>query len=144
MADLTPNVPYVFRSTETDHAYVFEVVILQENTTVKNFNYKGHTKDGFELCTFTLSRCEGNYGLWGKTFKMPKSTARNLKRQEQTLVQVTRREREVLKLLAEGLTTHEISERLFISTHTVDSHRKNLLSKFGVRNTTSLLHKALG
>jgi two-component system, NarL family, nitrate/nitrite response regulator NarL len=57
-------------------------------------------------------------------------------------IKLTRREKDVLKLLFEGNTTHEIADKLFISSHTVDSHRKNLLSKFGVKNTTSLLREA--
>lgn len=54
-------------------------------------------------------------------------------------IELTKREKEVLGLLADGLTTSEISEKLFISTHTVESHRKNLLSKFRVKNTTGLV-----
>lgn len=52
---------------------------------------------------------------------------------------LTRRETEVLKLIADGLTNQEISEKLFISSLTVDSHRKNLLLKFNARNTASLI-----
>ena len=42
---------------------------------------------------------------------------------------ITRREKEVLKLIAEGLINKEIAEKLFISTTTVGTHRNNLLSK---------------
>lgn len=52
---------------------------------------------------------------------------------------LTRREAEVLKLIADGLTNQEISEKLFISSLTVDSHRKNLLMKFNAKNTASLV-----
>lgn len=52
---------------------------------------------------------------------------------------ITRRESEILKLIADGLTNQEIADRLFISTFTVDSHRKNLLLKFHARNTASLV-----
>ena len=45
------------------------------------------------------------------------------------------REKEVLQHIADGLTNPEIAAKLFISRHTVDSHRKNLLTKFGVNNT---------
>lgn len=55
---------------------------------------------------------------------------------------VSRREKEVLELIAEGLTTNEIAEKLFISMTTVDTHRKNLLSKFETKNTASLIHIA--
>ncbi len=55
---------------------------------------------------------------------------------------LTRREKEVLSLIAEGLTNNEVAEMLFISTATVDTHRKNLLSKFDARNTATLIRLA--
>lgn len=58
-------------------------------------------------------------------------------------VQLTRREQEVLELIAQELTNAEIGERLFISEKTVDGHRMNLLSKFGVKNTAGLILKAV-
>lgn len=55
---------------------------------------------------------------------------------------LTRREKEVLELIAEGLTNNEIAQKLFVSPTTIDTHRKNLLAKFGVRNTASLIRDA--
>ncbi|MFN8253359.1 MAG: response regulator transcription factor [Ferruginibacter sp.] len=52
------------------------------------------------------------------------------------------REKEVLELIADGLTNPQIAQRLFLSMHTVDSHRKNILTKFGVNNTASLIKLA--
>lgn len=56
---------------------------------------------------------------------------------------ITRREKEVLGLIAEGLTNGEIAEKLFVSQTTVETHRKNLLAKFEVRNTASLVKLAV-
>jgi len=56
---------------------------------------------------------------------------------------LTRREVEVLKLIADGLTNQEIAEKLFISSWTVDSHRKNLLLKFNAKNTAILVKTAV-
>jgi DNA-binding NarL/FixJ family response regulator len=56
---------------------------------------------------------------------------------------LTRREKEVLELIAEGLTNIEIANQLFISPATVDTHRKNLLAKFEVRNTAALVKYAI-
>jgi len=56
---------------------------------------------------------------------------------------ITRREKEVLQLIAEGLTNVEISEKLFISMPTVNTHRKSLLEKFEVKNTATLIGKAI-
>jgi len=55
---------------------------------------------------------------------------------------ITRREKEVLQLIAEGLINKEIAEKLFISTTTVDTHRNSLLSKFDVKNTANLIKLA--
>ena len=55
---------------------------------------------------------------------------------------ITRREKEVLELIAEGMTNNEIARQLFISSTTVDTHRKNLLSKLGAKNTASLVRIA--
>jgi DNA-binding NarL/FixJ family response regulator len=55
---------------------------------------------------------------------------------------LTRREMEVLEWIAKGLTNKEIAEKLFVSTNTVDTHRKNLLAKFDVLNTAALVYQA--
>ncbi len=59
------------------------------------------------------------------------------------LPMLTAREKEILLLIAEGLTNQEIAEKLFISPLTVDSHRKNLLAKFGVKNTAAMVRFAI-
>ena len=64
-------------------------------------------------------------------------------RYRQRVRPLTRREREVLPLIAEGHTSREIAERLEISRRTVDQHRANILRKLGVPNTASLIHYAL-
>lgn len=51
----------------------------------------------------------------------------------------TKREKEVLQLIAKGLTTNEIAEKLFISHLTVISHRKSLLDKTTAKNTAQLV-----
>lgn len=56
---------------------------------------------------------------------------------------LTRREKEVLELIAEGLTNNEIAAKLFISVTTVDTHRKNLLAKFESRNIAALIKTAM-
>lgn len=61
----------------------------------------------------------------------------------QYIPEMTRREKEVLALIAKELTTQEISDELHISLNTVETHRKNLLSKFGVRNSVGLIKVAL-
>lgn len=56
---------------------------------------------------------------------------------------LTKREKEIVKLIAEGLTNVEISKRLYISIDTVDTHRKNLYTKLDVKNTALLIRYAI-
>ncbi len=56
---------------------------------------------------------------------------------------LTKREKEILRLISEGKTTSDIAEMLFISTHTVDTHRKNLLAKLDVKNVAGLVKYAI-
>lgn len=56
---------------------------------------------------------------------------------------LTRREKEVLKLIVDELTTKEIAEKLFISTATVETHRLHLLNKLDARNTAGLVKNAI-
>lgn len=56
---------------------------------------------------------------------------------------LTKRELEVLKLLGEEKSNHEIADLLFISVRTVDTHRQNLLAKLQVKNTAGLVKHAL-
>jgi DNA-binding NarL/FixJ family response regulator len=61
---------------------------------------------------------------------------------ETSIPVITRREKEILELIADGMTNNEIAQKLFISSTTVDSHRKNLLAKFEAKNTASLIRMA--
>jgi DNA-binding NarL/FixJ family response regulator len=72
----------------------------------------------------------------GRAFKQANENQNNLPH-------LTKREKEVLQNISEGLTNLQISEKLFISIDTVDSHRKNLYSKLNVKNTAMLLKYAL-
>lgn len=58
-------------------------------------------------------------------------------------VELTERETDVLKLIAAELTTGEIADKLCISAHTVESHRKNLLAKLQVKNSLGLVKYAM-
>lgn len=79
----------------------------------------------------------------GKTY-LSDEAASVLKKNDSTgMPLITRREKEVLELIAEGLTNIEIAEKLFISSATVDTHRKNLLIKLQTKNTASLVKTAM-
>ncbi len=57
---------------------------------------------------------------------------------------ISQREAEIINLIAKGFTNQQISEQLFISTRTVESHKKNIIGKLGLKNTAELylnIHK---
>ncbi|MFP8892711.1 response regulator [Chryseobacterium sp. EZn1] len=56
---------------------------------------------------------------------------------------LTRREKEILGEASKGLTTNQMAEKLFISPHTVESHRKNLIEKFQTSNLSSAIKLAI-
>ncbi len=56
---------------------------------------------------------------------------------------LSRREKEILALIAEGYTSPQIAEKIYVSPHTVDTHRKNLLTKLDVKNTATLIKFAI-
>jgi DNA-binding NarL/FixJ family response regulator len=59
------------------------------------------------------------------------------------LANLTHREREVLHMAAEGMTTTEIAEKLFISPRTCETHRANLMGKLGLETQTDLVRFAI-
>ena len=56
---------------------------------------------------------------------------------------LTRRELEIIQLIVEEYSTQEIAGKLFISVNTVESHRKNLILKLGVKNTAGIVREAI-
>lgn len=57
-------------------------------------------------------------------------------------VSLSKREEEVLNLIVDEYTTNEIADKLFVSTETIRTHRKNLLEKFKARNVAGLVRRA--
>lgn len=55
---------------------------------------------------------------------------------------LTKKETEIIELIAQGLTTKEIASKLYISTRTVETHRSNMLKKLDAKNTVELLNTA--
>jgi DNA-binding NarL/FixJ family response regulator len=58
-------------------------------------------------------------------------------------IKLTKREVEVISLIAEEFTTQEIADKLFLSKHTIESYRKNLITKLNVRNLAGLTKYAI-
>lgn len=78
----------------------------------------------------------------GKTFFSDEAALSLRKSNDIQTPVLTRREKEVLELIAGGMTNNEIAEKIFVSASTVDTHRKNLLAKMSAKNTAELVKLA--
>ncbi len=58
-------------------------------------------------------------------------------------VNVSEREMEIIKCVAEGYSNQEIADKLFLSVHTITTHRKNIMNKLGINNTAGLVMYAV-
>lgn len=67
----------------------------------------------------------------------------NSEQEEVAQYKLSDRELEVIKLMSEGLTSHDIAEKLFISEHTVKTHRKNILRKLDLNNSSQVVQFAI-
>jgi len=72
-----------------------------------------------------------------------KKTQSKNKEEEAKSVNITKRELEILKLFAEGLTNKEIADKLFISIRTVESHKNNIMQKLELKTTVELVKYAI-
>lgn len=89
--------------------------------------------DAAEIITCIQQVSQGSMGLCGATQRIVATAP------SRQLPSLTVREKQVLQLLAEGKTSAQIADKLFLSPLTVDTYRKNLIQKFAVKNTAELL-----
>lgn len=97
-----------------------------------------------EICNAIIDTAQGKKFFCGKILEAIDEVGLDLDRIERdTLdceaVSLSEREGEIIKLIAEGYTNHRIAEKLYISDHTVTTHRKNIMKKLGVRNTAGIV-----
>jgi DNA-binding NarL/FixJ family response regulator len=125
---LCPNAKIIALSSFSECSYISRMM----NNGAKGYLLKNSTEEEiFEAIDEVLA---GKVYLGFEVSDILKNVHQN---QEHPIL--TRRETEVLKLIADGFTNPEIAEKLFISSQTVDSHRKNLLMKLDARNTAALV-----
>lgn len=86
-----------------------------------------------------------NYFTPSVLMKLTQETVsqRDKKHQQEKLPQLTEREMHVLKLIAQGLSKHEIAEKMFISERTVDKYKEKLMSKTATNSTLNLVLYAI-
>ena len=123
-----PNLKIIGMSTFNERSYIAQMI----HNGADGFLVKSASKE--EIETAISSVLDGKMHL-SSDAGMSTSEQKELKNQPT----LTRREKEILTLISEGFTNPQIAEKLFISLYTVETHRKNLLSKFNTNNTASLI-----
>ncbi|MBN8783289.1 MAG: response regulator transcription factor [Terrimonas ferruginea] len=126
---LYPSVQVIGLSTFNQQTVVHDMV---ENGA-SGYLLKNATKEEIMLALRTVQRAE---------IYLSEEVAAALRVPVEKKPPITRREKEVLQLIAQGYTNIEIAEQLFISTATVNTHRKSLLEKFEAKNTAILIGRA--
>lgn len=105
---------------------------------VKGYLLKNATSD--ELVSAISQVHDGNFYFGSEVQKI---LADSVSQESKNIPKLTRRETDVLRLIADGKTTNTIAEELFISPLTVETHRRNLMRKLEVSNAASLIKIAI-
>jgi DNA-binding NarL/FixJ family response regulator len=125
-----PSVFVIGLSTFNQQSFIQKMM----NNGASGYVLKNATQEELMLAIETVAK--------GKTF-LSHEAAQSLRKKIAGVPVLTSREKEVLELIAEGLTNNEIAQKLFISITTVDTHRKNLLAKFEAKNIAALIKAAM-
>lgn len=139
MVERYPSVKVIMLTMHDSSDYIQRLIKAGANGYV----LKNTGKEELKLAIETVHAGDSYYS---KEVTQRIMDAMNRKKEVQTNVmnvELTEREMDVLKLIAAEMTTNEIADKLCISSHTVETHRKNLISKLQVRNSMGLVKYAM-
>jgi len=126
-----------------------KVIILsmhEQGGFIKNAIYAG--ADWYLLKTVEVEELikAMRYTLDGETYFSQKVTRKIIGKykndENDHIIKLNKKEREIIKLMAEGLTSKEISVKISMSTHSVNTYRKNMIDKFKVKNGIQMIIEA--
>lgn len=133
-----------------------KIIIHSTNTEVRNIKkffdkgvkgYLGNNTDGAEFSEAIKQVMDGNifvnYDVKNELLNSICGVENENEKKSGVFEDITAREKDVLLLICDGLRSREIAEKLFISSHTVDSHRRNMMLKFNVNSSAKLVKFAL-
>jgi DNA-binding NarL/FixJ family response regulator len=109
---------------------------------INNFLLKSSSQKEIEECLQTIMN--GDHFISSKVLDVIKSdnaVSSNEVSYKATCasLNISEREIEIIKLIAEGCINKEIADRLFLSNHTINTHRKNIMQKLGINNTSGIV-----
>ena len=139
--ELYPQLKIIALSMNGDEAYYYKMI----QAGAKGFVLKKASSDELEEAILTV--------INGNDFFSPElmksiiinfgTTKKIITEKETKFVHFTNRENEVLKLICDGLTTKEISNRLYISIRTVEGHKSRIMDKLNAQNTANIIIQAI-
>lgn len=131
-----PHIKVIALTMYKEDAYIQSMI----ESGVKGFLIKNIRKDVLDRAIQAVYNGKTYYSeeLWDY---FTKSITKDDKQEETN--SYTKREMEVLALLAEGLSNKEIADRMFVSERTIVGHKSNLMAKTNTKNTVSLLAFAI-
>ncbi len=134
----SPKIKIIALSTHSDRRFVAEMI------TAGASGYVVKAAAGTELLRAIRAVAQGQSYLCPQVAAgVMRASTEDPKRRGFRQPELTRREREVLKLLAEGLRTTGIASRLHLAPTTVDVHRRNLMRKLNLHSVAELTKYAL-
>ncbi|GAA5038109.1 DNA-binding response regulator [Marivirga lumbricoides] len=137
LKDKYPKIKTLILSTHNDSAMISKCI----KNNVDGYLLKNAEKKELLKALKTIYDGEKYFAEEVKTEFMNQTFYQ--KKDRYNTIQLSRREKEVLKYITLEYTTQEISDKLFISQNTVNTHRKNLLSKLNSKNTAGLVKYAM-
>ncbi len=134
-----PDIKVVILSMHSEKAMVKDLI----NIGIDGYLLKNSSKE--ELID-TIEKVSGGEKYFSSDITLSLLAEDNTKMEKDSLakgINLTTREVEIIKLIAEGFTNKEIGQKLFISHRTVDTHRTNLMKKLEVNNVAGLISYAI-
>lgn len=131
-----PQLPIIMLSTHTNKEFIKDLVSIG----VEGFVIKNADKD--ELVQAIRTVASG--GQWFSDILQPEiaETRKEIENHPDHLKLLSKRELEILRLIGQGFSSVEIAEKLFLSAHTVDTHRRNIMLKLNMNNLAALVRYA--
>jgi two-component system nitrate/nitrite response regulator NarL len=132
-----PNIKILVLTTYADQRSIKDMVKIG----VDGYVLKDSGKANFLEAISTIMAGEKHYDK--RVTDVLMNSFNPKKSQSTTPTPLTEREKDVIRLIAEGLSTNEIANKLFLSAFTIETHRKNIFTKLGFNKVASLVRYAI-
>ena len=135
-----PDTKVIILTIHLDENYIFKALDAGANA----YLVKDTASEDLHEAIATVMRGDSYFSpkIPQKVLKAYKKMVRSGKKVDE-FSRLTNREREILQLIAEGFTSKQIGEMLFISDKTVENHRANIMGKLDIHDTAGLVRYAV-